>query len=78
MLRKMHNFFMLPVQRGKHILPLLTPLCGKNDEKKVVVSLQRCCQIRFCASHAPYKALFFGLPMQHEKHKFGIDLTPSV
>ena len=78
MLRKTHNFFMLPMQRGKHILPLLTPLCGKNDEKKVGVSLRRCCKNRFCASHAPWEALFFVLLMQRESHIFEIDLTPSA
>ena len=78
MLRKTHTFCVLLMQHEKHNLPFLTPLCGKNDETKAVFSLQGCCKSQFCASHAPYEALFFVLLMQHEKHNFEIDLTPSV
>ena len=58
MLRKTHAFCVLLMQHEKHNLSFLTPLCGKHDEEKVVVSLQRCCKSQFCASHAPYEAFF--------------------
>ena len=34
MLRMKHFFLLLLMQRGNHILPFLTPLCGVFDEKK--------------------------------------------
>ena len=77
-LRITHTFFVLLMEHGKHNLPFLTPLCGENDKKKVIVSLQRCYKNEFCAPGAPYEAHFFVLLMQRENHISEIDLTPSV
>ena len=71
-------FFLLLMQHGSAILLFLTPLCGKNAKNKVSVLLQRGRKSRKCASHAPWEAHFFMLPMQHGKHIFAFDLTPTV
>ena len=77
MFREKHVFLPL-MQRRNHNLLFLKPLCGDFAPPKMVVSLQRGYRNRFCASHAPYEALFFVLLMQRENHVFEIDLTPSV
>ena len=65
------------MQRGNHILPFLTPLCGVFDEKKLIVLLQ-CYKNEKCVSHAPYEAQFFVLPMLRKNDIFEFDFTPTV
>ena len=78
MLRMKHVFFLLPMLRKNAVFHFFAPLCGINGEKKVVVSLRRCCKTRKYASHAPYETFFFVLPMLRKNAIFEIDLTPTV